>query len=259
MLKLIFKPLGCLSSIISSLITISLLVLGIIYLCVHFVLPSIIESQIGKHTYFTANIAQPDSSILDARLGFKDVSIYNPEREFPITDFLFFREISADIDLFSVTDDTIIIESIIIDLERFTWATNKDGESNIQKFIKKSQDSFSTESGDSEGSREFLIKRLTINVSTAQIWTEGKPIKSIKINYNKTFTDISDLNTVMKVLSHDLKQKGLSLIFGRFTDAFIKSGNSSSVSKDSSNLGDKLIESGKKASDTLQKKLKDLF
>ncbi len=270
--SVITKPIGCLMSFIGFCVIAIIVVIVLIFASFQYLLPTAIESGIQETSNFPAHINDNDTSLLGTKIAFKDFSINNPSN-FSTSDFVLFKELTLDVDAWSSNNEKLVFDEIVIDIARFNWIENKYGKSNVQQFThklkkqtdaSKTSDTSKTPTTDKEPSSPsapigLLIKKLTFRLGTVSIQHKGKEAKAFEINYDKTFTNVTDLELVANRINADLSAQGITIFKELLLDSLLKNDNLKNLNESLNNSTTPAINSGKKAVDEMQEKLKSLF
>jgi hypothetical protein len=94
-------------------------------------LPSVLTAQFRARTGFDAVVGQFTANPLTGRVIVKGLVVTNPPT-FPTSDFLDLREFRAQLSLWSLFSDHLIVESIKIDVASLTLVARHDGRTNAR-------------------------------------------------------------------------------------------------------------------------------
>ncbi len=224
------KPLGCLLILAVG----AILALVLICFAIIWAIPSVTSSFIKGKTGADLSVEESIISPFSGRFDWRGVKLTNPER-FQEKAFLDFNQITAQVDLNSLSTDTIVIPEVTIDIEQFVFvgkgrsAISYRKDNNIISFV----EGFSSDSGEGETDQpeeetpaadkepvHFHIKKLTLKLNTLRAVindgsdSPGELIPATDNVLNLEFTDVTDENISSKVFSQVdsiLGTKGLGI------------------------------------------------
>ena len=270
--KIITKPLGCLFSLIASIVigVIGFIIIGIFAL--QYYTPSLVESQIESRTQFPATISENNTSLWNGKVGFNGLSIRNTV-DYPTADFLDLKRFMADIDMQSVNKEELVIEELVLDVEKLSWVENKKGQTNLKQFAHLLQASMAKEKAPREKPppekkepRKYRINKLVIAFNTVAIHRPDQEMKRYEVDYSKTFENVTNMKRVLFQVAKDLSSKGLSLFGANLVYNLLDKKqieqlkeNTESITDDLKQLGEEASEKSKETLDKAKDSIKDLF
>jgi uncharacterized protein involved in outer membrane biogenesis len=192
-------------------------------------LPHIVRWQIHSKTGFRAHIDSSLGSLFRGYFHFRDFDILNPKNKFDSGAFVSIRELSADVNMKSLLTGVIALDKIVLNVDSVTLVKNADGVCNYQLFAKgmPSQPASNgptsrentpklreRETDAKSGARKIRLGEVVFALKSVKIVDESgvDPAKEYVLNYRRKFTDIEDVNTVIKSLTSDLSKYGISIL-----------------------------------------------
>lgn len=194
--------------------------------------PSFLNSWLEGKTGFSLVVKEIKYKAFAGKIDFYGFSIYNPSY-YPTNKFLNFNHISAKVKNTSLIKKPIYFEYITIDLEKIALVRNADGSMNALEFtnaFKKkttqadspktllpepNQEKKSPQNSSTEPKKNIFAKRFIIKIKSLDML--GLPgseneFKTFELNYRREFNEVEDLQTVAKLIAHDLREKGASIL-----------------------------------------------
>jgi uncharacterized protein involved in outer membrane biogenesis len=214
---------------LAKLAIISAIILIVILASGNYWLPHIIRWQIRSKTGFRAHIDSSLGSLFRGYFHFRDFDILNPKNKFDSSEFVSIRELSADVSIKSLFTGVIALDKIVLDVNNVTLVKNADGVCNYQIFARgMPSNSTPAESISRENAPKFrkrkantksMAKKIRLGevvfvLKSVKIIDESgiNPVKEYALNYRRKFTDIEDVDTVIKSLTSDLNKYGVSIL-----------------------------------------------
>ncbi|MGA2052554.1 MAG: hypothetical protein ABSH19_04505 [Opitutales bacterium] len=224
MFKIITKPLGCIFSLIFSLLVLAVVVvLGGIVVIDHFAVPGA-AALIKEKTGFEMTYASQDVNLFAGSIDLQGLTITN-SNQFPTPGFVDLNQFTSAVELGSLVSDKVVVDTVVVDLKDVTIVKTSDGVYNAKVFadalkamVPASQSAAAQQQPGASGSSKvppFLIKSLTIKIGTVQYCDyssgSGTP-KVYNINYSRTFTDVTNLNALALALGKDFAGMGMEFM-----------------------------------------------
>jgi len=222
--RLITKPIGCLLSLLFSLlILVVLAVVGLVVAVDHYA-GEIASTFVKEKTGFELTYASQDVNLFKGLVDFQGLKLTNSSH-FPVPDFVDMNEIKTAVEPRSVFGDRIVVDEVVVDLKNVTIVKMADGTYNAKAFadalkagIPATQSAAAQEKPGASGSSKlppFIIKSLTIKIATVQYCDystgSGKP-RVYNINYSRTFTDVTDVKALAMELAKDFSGYGMEFM-----------------------------------------------
>lgn len=230
MFKLITKPIGCLFSLLFTLLVLVALFAAAVVLGVDHFAGDAAAYVVKMRTGFTMAYATQDVDILHGVVDFTGLTITNSSR-FPAPGFVDLNQIRLAIEPKSLVEDKLVVDEVVVDLKTLTVVRTADGEYNFAAFAQALQGTPAATAQPAATPAQpataakippFLIHTLTIKVGTVDYCDfksgSGKP-KTYNIGYNRTFTDVTSLDALKVALAKDFAAQGLQFL----SDAIISS------------------------------------
>ncbi len=216
------KPLGCLLSILASLLLLVLVLVVVGSLVVDYFAINIAGHELKQRSGFTLTAGSQDIGVLHGNFDVKDLELTNPDR-FAAKDFVKFNEIQTSVEVSTMLSKRVVVDEIVVDLESLAIVQNKDGEDNFaalqNSLMGATAPADATKKSKTPGIPPFTIKKLTLSVHGAKYFNfktgDGKPA-IYNLNYTRKFTDVNETNlfSVELAIGRDLDGKG----FGIFSE-----------------------------------------
>ena len=188
-------------------------------------MPKLIDEYLERKTGFTSSIDNLELKAMGGKLSMQGVTIYNPD-SYEENIFFIADDIVFDVQPSTLIKDQIIADEVVIDLNNINIVRNKSNSINVVEFgrsfkSKKKSRSSTDETGQIQTppkaekikkKRSYLIKILTIKIKTATLHGFSESSKTLNLNYSKTFTDVTDINTVISNLKSEFKALGVNMV-----------------------------------------------
>lgn len=261
--------------IIAILLTL-VVVLGIAALAIFKTqVPTLASFFVDKKTNYPAKIESFDSKLVEGTIDANNISISNPP-SFPHPTFIDINQVKVDLDLDSLNKEVLIIEEVIVDIDKIGYITDTEKNNNLKQFISAFQESDKTQPSEPETSPEspqeesepepfqFLIQRLVIRLNTIETANYANAADGTLKTYNAgidlELTDVSDVKDIIKPLQRMLLSLGMEFLTNTLLDSFtafdrlklvnsLVEGDFESLSEDVTEKGkeilEKTLESGK--------------
>ncbi len=236
-----------------------LLVLGLMAAVVGLMLlnnyaSDIVSVAVKKQTGFPVSVGQQVVSLWSGAVDFRNLQIMNPSH-FADPSFLHFNEFKTKVDLWSLTGNRIVINELVLDLDSITVVQPKGGnvsQMNVSEFV-------AGLSGDSAGAAPgqaaartpppFIIKKLTIKIGTVKYLDLAKSATQPQVyslNYNRTFTDVTDVNALRVALAKDFAAEGMFFLARGFVQSLLDSKTYGDAALTIFKTGGQLLDAGQK-------------
>jgi len=222
--RLITKPIGCLFSLLFSLVILVVLVaVGCVLVVDHYA-ADIAGTFLKEKTGFELSYAKQEVTLFGGLVDFQGLRLTNSS-EFPVPDFVEFNEFKAAVEPRSLLADRIVVDEVVVDLKNVTIVKKADGTYNAKAFadalkaaIPANQSAAAQQKPGASGSSKvppFIIKTLTVKIGTVDYCDyssgSGSP-KVYNINYSRTFTDVTDVKTVATAMAKDFAGFGMTFM-----------------------------------------------
>lgn len=225
--------------------------------------PSLTSFFVDKKTGYPTKMESFESTLTKGLIDTRHISISNPP-SFPYPTFIDINQVKVDLDLESLDKETLVIEEAVVDINKFSYITDKAKNNNLKQFITAFQSPKEAES--SEESKEptqakkpfkFLIQRLAIRLNTVEIADFSKAangsLKTYNVAINLELTNVSDVKDIIKQLQKKLLSLDISFLTNILMDSLSSLDYSSSIGTlvdgNLDELSEKLKGEGKKIID----------
>lgn len=160
-------------------------------------LPAIVRSVLQRRTQFDVGVQKLTINPFTARVHLQGLVLRNPEG-FPLPEFVNLREARADIALFSLFGDRLIVEDAAIDLAQLALVKNAAGQSNALLFKErllgpeKPDASPEKPATKTTKSQPFLIRHLELRfdqILLAEVSNAAKP-RILDLNFSHTYENV---------------------------------------------------------------------
>lgn len=237
---------GCLTK----LFVLGALLAGFLAACWIFLLPVALSRALESRTGFKMAVTSFSANPLTARVAVDGLLLSNPSDVFAVPEFMSVRSIRADLELFSLFSDRIVIEDAVLDVERVTLVTNKEHTSNGVLFGRRlvgEASSDKTEPTPAKPSvespaetaptvrKEFLIRHMKLRLNkVVLVDASGSSAnsKEYAIAFDQEYKDVTSVTEIAMPIVATLaaNRRGVSEFFGDFGrkagDAAKKTGES---------------------------------
>lgn len=222
--RLITKPIGCLFSLLFSLvILVVLLAVGSVLVVDHYA-ADLAGAIVKEKTGFGLTYATQEVNLFKGQVDFQGLKLTNANA-FPVPDFVEFNEFKTAVEPRSLLGDRIVVEEVVVDLKNVTIVKTADGTYNAKAFadalkaaIPATQSASAQAKPGASGSSKvppFIIKTLTVKISTVNYCDyssgSGSP-RVYHINYSRTFTDVTDIKSVAMAMAQDFAGFGMTFM-----------------------------------------------
>lgn len=176
-------------------------------------LPGIVSSVIQKQIGCAATIGSLYANPFTASVDLRNLKVDNPDG-FPRPDFLVVNQFKAAVAPGSVFADRLVVKEAVFDVAGVTLVKNSAGATNAglieARFLGPPQKKPAAASA--ERPRRFLIQTLTVKLGKiviADYSRGGEPqVRTLNVNLDRTFTNVTDLKQISAPLLADLTAAG---------------------------------------------------
>ena len=222
--KLITKPIGCLFSLLFSLVfLVVVVVVGGVMVVDHYA-GDIAAGIVKTKTGFDLTYAKQEVNLFKGLVDFQGMKLTNSSH-FPVPDFVELNQFKTAVEPRSLFGDRIVVDEVVVDLKNVTIVKTADGAYNAKAFadalkagVPASQSPAAQQKPGASGSSRippFIIKSLTIKIGTIDYCDyssgSGKP-KVYTVNYSRTFTDVTDVKALAMALAKDFSGLGMEFM-----------------------------------------------
>lgn len=228
-LSLLFAPIKWVFKFLLKCTLVLALLLVIILACGNLWLPRVASWQIRSLTGFDTTIQSSRGSLFRGYVDFRDMSIKNPAKQFNESTFISFNDLGVDIDMTSIFKDTIVFESIVLDIDSITVVKNAEGDHNYSVFIEKIGESKNNKDSGNEKpkastvaktsekkkkpEKNFTIDKLVLSIRSVKTIDESTgTVKEYPIKYRREFSNVSAPSSLVAPLVADLSVYGLGAL-----------------------------------------------
>ncbi len=250
---------GCLAK----LFVLGALFMAFAVVCWIFLLPVAVTRAIESRTGFPVAITSLSVNPFTARVAVDGLVITNPPAQFSEPNFVKLRSLRADIELFSVFSDRLVVEEAVVDIEQVTLVKNAQHEGNGVLFGQRIVGESSPEKPDPSkpepapavdkpaARKEFLIRHLQLRLDKVVLVDAAgsKPaVKEVNVAFNQTYKDVTTPTEIATPIVAHLIANGSSI--GDYAGELGRK-----ALEAAKKTGTYLKETGKKAGESL----KDIF
>ncbi|MDR2436446.1 MAG: hypothetical protein LBD33_04040 [Puniceicoccales bacterium] len=224
LLKILLSPIFWLLRKLAKVALILVIILAVVLASGNFWLPRLAKWHIRSRSGFEANIGSSRGTLFRGRLDFRDFDVSNPKDTFKTSEFFSFNELVTDVNLKSLLTDTVVVDEIVVDIGNVTLVKNADGVYNCQLFLQNmfgvgqsNGKEANSASSDKDVSRKKFCKKLRISrivfaVKAVAIIDESTgSTREYLLNYRREFSNVDDINAIVKPLMADLGKYGLGI------------------------------------------------
>lgn len=209
----------------------------------NFWFPSVSNWYLKSKTGFEVNIDKSECSLFKGILDFKGIHLLNPDQSFELPKFVNVDSAYVNLNLMSLLKREVVIDKISIKIDDVTIIQNQADQINAIEFKNAVQNLIaanisrqpsqqqthnfqtkyntykSTNKPANEQSKSLQIKTLDVALNQVELINilPGNEDKIVNVQYEKTFTNVSDINDIVNTLVKDMKKFGLSYIFNLAT------------------------------------------
>ena len=226
MLKLLLKPFGCLTSLLTGLLVIAVLALIVLFWVAEAWTPKFVAGWMEQHSGFDVQIDDANLELFSQQLVFEDIVVHNPPG-FPEESFLRIRNLTVKLPLADVADQDFRARSVEMDIESLTIVIPEQGTSNLAAFIDAVNyqptlaDLAAGTSADTPRLESF---KLSLGEAVIENHSFRRPdIVRIKLGYTGSFANVSRSTEVFPQIEQDLRARGLPGLSPAFFQALFAS------------------------------------
>ncbi|MGE9293434.1 MAG: hypothetical protein ACQKBW_07470 [Puniceicoccales bacterium] len=213
MLKLLFKPIGCLGSVLATLLVLAVIALIVLFWVAEAWTPKFVSEWMEQHSGFDVQIDDANLELLSQEIVFEDIVVGNPPG-FPEESFLHIRGLSVKLPLTAVAEGDWRAREVDMVIDSLTVVIPERGPSNLAAFIDAvgyeptiSDQAAATALADGPQLERF---RLAIREVIIENHSIGRPdIARYKVDYVGEFTGVSLSSEVFPEVQQALRQSGL--------------------------------------------------
>lgn len=220
LLKIIFKPIQWLLSLVIGLAILMVLAVAL----AGFYVPFLAEKYLSHRTDFPTTITRSHLNLFLGEVDLWGLNIENPTR-FHEPHLLMLKEFSLHLNPMSLGTDTKEIERLVLDIPEMSWVKTATGEINIDAFMEGFQGAPSyTEPGKKDPknpnskeatSPKILIKHLVLRIGKVHKidYTGGSAkTREYNVNLDLDLKDVSSVADVMLPVTLALSKSGVSFL-----------------------------------------------
>lgn len=198
-------------------------------------LPSVLKMVVEKFSNFPTSVKKSNCSLTKGIVDLENVTIDNPKNQFEKENFVRVNKLRASVVYQTLTQPTIVIPEVTLDLDNITCEQNKDGKLNamvlVESFLgpsseeeskkdeepKKEEEQTNAEGEKKETSSPFKIGTLSIRLGTIEVYNMTSEKGEVKVALNKTLTfkDVTldkKNDIILEILQdQDLQNAGVSM------------------------------------------------
>lgn len=186
--------------------------------------PKLIDSWIEGKTGFTASINKVDLKFFSGNLHIENIALGNPPY-YQNKNLVHINQFSAKLAFMPLFKKQIVFDEMLIDIDRLTWVRNPQGSINGLEFLanfKKNPQASSTTPINSHATPplspkspiKYLIKKLTVQLNSIDMlgFPHEDDLLNFSLNFNQEFTDVTDIEKVIKSITADFHKQELALL-----------------------------------------------
>lgn len=258
-LNILFKPIGCLISLVVTLLIISVIALAIGVWGAGKWGPDVAAKTISVRTDFPTSIGSHDVNLFVGRVKLYNIRIHN-STDFRYPEMFIAKEISISASPTKLIGEKKVIDQIVIDIEKIAVVISEDHQTNVNTFAEalageKDKDDDKEKSDDrkepeAKQEHDYLIRELVFRIGTVtyEDLSRNSPLeRDYELNYSRTFKDVSDVTTqVVQPLVRDLGAKGANFLVASVVTSMLEFDTYSEAAEELINTNKDLIDSGSK-------------
>lgn len=211
------KPFGSISSIFISTFIFLVILGGVGLIALNKYTGSLTTFFIEKKSGFPTSVDRSMVQLQNGKLVFERFIIENPS-SFEDKHFVDINQLAVDIHPSSLFSDKLEAESIVVNIETAAYVKNKAGNVNALIFsdaFKSGEKKSDKAKPETTESKPFHIKTFTFRLNNGYYadYTGSKPsIKTIPLNYERTFTDVTQVEQILNPIIQDLSKAGAAFL-----------------------------------------------
>lgn len=232
--------------------------------------PKAIDNWIEGKTGFSTVINEFDVKLFSGIASINGMRLLNPPY-YQRKQFIDIRQIEAKVVLGSLYKEELVVDYLVIDVEKITWVEDKNGNINIIEFAnsfkKKGEDSTNESSNDSQvdprkrvsNKRRFIIKKFIVKLGQLDVVgfpDGGDTVQNFAINYNKEFVDVRDFKSVAKEIRKDMTIYGIGTFASKLLTTPMQDTINSGVEAVGAKVNDKITKEIQRGVNKILKSLK---
>jgi hypothetical protein len=163
-------------------------------------LPVVLTSQIRRLTGFDATVGSLAVNPFAGTVHLRGLRVTNPPT-YPVTEFLEVRELTADLEMFSLFSSRPVFSAMSLDVSRLTLVKRDASQNNAAAFwgyLMRAGSEAEFQHGDR--SRRFLIRRLSVRIDEVVIadYTRRPPDRqTYKLSFNQSYRDVTGVRQLL--------------------------------------------------------------
>jgi hypothetical protein len=217
-LKIVMKPINWVCSFIFGVIAFLILLVGVLAWTFNFWIPRVAPVFFRGYGDFAFHMARSESNLFTMNFNFYDIAVRNGS-SFPIPDFVYVEQFSADVILRSLFTKHVTVENFVVDIPRLTYVKCADGRDNLSEFLRVLSGK-SAEKGKAGKNKEFFFRHVEFSfgkVTLVDFAARAERTREIILNYHFSADDVM-LHDLVARVGADLKARGayflMQAIFG---------------------------------------------
>lgn len=164
-------------------------------------LPAVFTNRIRAWTGFDATVTSLVVNPLSGTVRVKGFGLKNPPT-FPVSEFLEVREFGADVRTKTLWSERLVIESMIVDVERVTLVKRDDGITNAQAFERNLAEAREREPRppSSKPARTFLVRELRLRVNELVVADHSSRRPSerrLAVGIDQSYADVTTMEQLL--------------------------------------------------------------
>ncbi|MGH8020270.1 MAG: AsmA family protein [Opitutaceae bacterium] len=177
-------------------------------------LPALVKGRVRSISGFPVEASRISANPFGATVLLEDFQLNNPE-QFPVDEFVDVGALDLRIKPLSLMGDRVEIPQLVIDLEKLTFVTNKEGVMNanlLKQNIEEALGPSDPETGE-EPARPFHVGVLQVKLGAVEVIdfskSDNPQPRVVQLNVDRTFTDVTDPKVVIAPIMSDILQANL--------------------------------------------------
>lgn len=250
---------------VGKIVVLVFLVIGFLVYSIDFWGGSVISKFVENKSGYNTAISSFYKNVFLGKVGLDGLIIQNPDR-YSQKDFVDLNELLVDLEVGSLFKEELVLDKVVLDLEKLTIERTADGKINAKEFgesfaggdegEQKEPAEAESEAEEQEPAKShpFLVKEMNLRWSKIKIidYKQDPPlIKEYDMAMDHTFYDLRDYNPVLRKVKQDLANLAALFIF----DTFIMDSLNNVIDMDKVNfekLGESIKGVGEGINDTIE-------
>lgn len=186
--------------------------------------PKLIDSWIEGKTGFTTSIQTMDLRPFSGILNIENMTLLNPPY-YQNKNFMQIQQFAIQTQLLTLWRRQVVFDSFLINIDRLTLVRTPENSINLFEFAhsfrrpsdhtlqtENSNDSLSNPSPTENPQSRYLIKHFTVQLNSINTvgFTPNEDSQNFTLNYTREFTDVTDIEQVIRSVIMDLASQGVS-------------------------------------------------